>query len=342
MIKFAYIIKNEDFENINIEEFKEVVIHRGDAVPTNTNVNYYEDNIVVDINSSNIVEKYMKYHDIIISLRPGEEDKILEIKKMFSNIPSEIEYSIVSRGTELCGSKGYMAISKVINGSKKLVVQNHFERFVTTYKDVLDCALYDIENIAFSRFELISALALSKIKFEDDITLCGLGNVGIGCLIFLLNSGYKSIKVYDKKQKKYIRSAVDKLKQKYSAHIQLVDCIQDSNTYIDTTGSSGVIENIFENIGLNKTIFLIGTPREKKYSIDPLLVHRNNLIVIGGHEIRGVSLEKRNSIFKNLLHKNKNDSFISEIVNVQDYYDGILNDKLRRKSNFIEVIHYDG
>lgn len=342
MIKFAYIIKNEEFKNLNFTDLREVVIHKGDNIQINANVNYYEDNIVVDINSTNIREKYMKYRDIIISLRPGEEGKISEIKKKLSNIPSEIEYSIVSRGTELCGSQGYMSVSKVINGSRKLVVQNHFERFVTTYKDSLDCALYDIKNIAFSRFELISALALSRIKFDDNIILCGLGNVGIGCLIFLLNRNHKNIKVYIKERKNYISMAIENLKQKYSANIELVDYIEDGNTYIDSTGSSDVIEKIFKNIGLNKTIFLIGTPREKKYFIDPLIVHRNNLIVVGGHEIRGVSSENRNSIFKNLLCENKNDSFISKIVNVQDYYDGILEDKLKQKSNFIEVIHYGG
>ena len=44
----------------------------------------------------------------------------------FKNREREIEYSVISRGTEKSGSKGYMSISKKIDGSRYLLVQDQW------------------------------------------------------------------------------------------------------------------------------------------------------------------------------------------------------------------------
>ena len=253
----------------------------------------------------------------------------------------EIEYNIVSRGTEKSGSKGYMAITKKINKSRYLIVQGHENKNITCFKDSLKCYNYDIEIIAFSRFEMISALALSRINFKDNILLCGLGNIGISALMYLLDNNYKNIDIYTKDIKPYIENTIKKLNKKYNSNIKLVNEIGKYETYIDTTGVSTVIEMIFKDIKTFKTIFLIGTPRESNYLIDPLLIHRNNLLVVGGHELRGVEKSDRVKLFEKLLKNNNKNSLIKEIVHVNKYKDGIFEDILKEKNNFIEVVKYD-
>ena len=253
----------------------------------------------------------------------------------------EIEYNIVSRGTEKSGSKGYMAVTKKINKSRYILVQSHEEKNITSFKDSLKCYDYDIKTIAFSRFEMISALSLSRFNLKDNILLCGLGNVGIGALIYLLDNNYKNIDIYTKDIKAYINNTIKKLNKKYNSNIKLVDKIDRYDTYIDTTGVSSVIETIFNNIKPFRTIFLIGTPRESTYLIDPLLIHRNNLMVIGGHELKGVEKKDRIELFEKLLNNNKSNSIIKDIVHINNYEKDIFKNILKEKNNFIEVIKYD-
>ena len=256
----------------------------------------------------------------------------------------KIEYSVISRGTEKAGSKGYMAITVLIDNCRYLIPVNHNERETDSLKDALNCYSYDIENISLSRFELISNLSLERVNFKDKIILCGLRNIGIATLIYLLDNNYKEITIYLRDKKDYMDKVLNILEKEYQVSIIVVDSIDNNisyNTYIDTTGSSLVIENIFKEIGFNKNIFLIGTPRESSYLIDPLLIHRNNLIVIGGHELRGLTLEYRNLVFSHLLDNNKSKDFLKELVSISSYSEENLISKLNNKSNFIEVFKYE-
>ena len=254
----------------------------------------------------------------------------------------KIQYSVISRGTEKSGSKGYMAITKPINNNRYLIPIDHDIRECNNLKDALICYDYSISNIILSRFELISALSLEKAKFEDNVLICGLGNIGISTLIYLLDNKYKEITIYIRKNSNCIKKVINELNQKYIIKINIINKIEDNyNTYIDTTGSSEVIKNIFENIGCNKTIFLIGTPRESNFLIDPLLIHRNNLVVIGGHELRGITLEHRNELYKHLLELNKDKLFIENLITYNKYSKETLLSKLDNKTNFIEVFKYE-
>lgn len=336
MLVFAY---NKDTINEN-GTIKNVIIHKNEHIETKLNILYYEENESIKITSQNIKEKYLENKNLVIEV--NDINLIEKAKKIFDDVESEIEYSIVSRGTEKSGSKGYISITKPINKERYLIVQDHKERFITTYKDSLNCHKYDIYNIAFSRFEIIPTLALSKINYKDNILLCGIGNIGITSLIYMLDKGYKKIDIYANDIKKYIVEIIKKINKKYQSKVKIIKEIKkEYETYVDTTGSDNVLEQIFKDIKLNKIVFLIGTPRENKYKIEPLLIHRNNLIIVGGHELRGISKEERVEIFEKNLKRNKKNDLIKEIVNINNYKENILEQLLREKNHFIEVIKYD-
>lgn len=264
------------------------------------------------------------------------------INSYFQNRKREIDYSIISRGTEKNGSKGYMSVSKIIDGYRYLLVQDHKEKNIVSFKDSLNCYDYDIYNIAFSRFELIPHLVLNRNNFKDNILICGLGNIGLTTLVYLLDNNYKMIDIYTKDLSGYVIEGIKILNENYDIKLNLVDKVdKEYNTYIDTTGASSVLKNIFENIKFNKDIFLIGTPRESKYLIDPLLIHRNNLRIIGGHELREIDKKHRQDTFKELLQLNKDKKYLDRLINITQYDEGIIERKLENKSNFIEVIKYD-
>lgn len=315
-------------------------------------------NIKIEINTSDrSIWNFEKFNYMINLLRKYKVDYVIGsdshkieelytnydvIKSYFEKLHREIEYSIISRGTEKSGSKGYMAISKKIDGNRYLLVQNHYEKNIISFKDSLNCYNYDIYVIALSRFMLIPSLTLNRNRFKDKVIIIGFGNIGLSTLIYLLDNNYKNIEILTNNTNDYIDFGIKLLSKKYDAKLRLVDKInKEYNTYIDTTGSSEAIRSIFDNIKYDKDIFLIGTPRESKYLIDPLLIHRNNLRVIGCHELNGYSIDERNNTFKELLDKNKEKDFINKLIKISKYEEGIIEKKLDNKSNFIEVIQYD-
>ena len=234
-----------------------------------------------------------------------------------------------------------MAITKKINGERHLIVQDHENALITHFKDSLPCYHYDIHTIAFSRFELIGALALRRISFPDNILLCGLGNVGVTALVYLLDHHYRNIRIYIDSVKPYIRRMICKLNKRYDAQIRLVDKVELAEVYIDTTGASSVLEAIFQNIKPFCTVFLIGTPRDGSYLIDPLCIHRNNLLVVGGHELKGIKKSERIQLFQELLRVNEKNPLLKDMVHLNRYQKNIFNDILKEKKHFIEVVEYD-
>lgn len=317
-----------------------------------------EKNIKIEINTSDrslwsseqfeyMMNLFIKYQtDYVVGSDSHNVDELGTnynlINSYFQKRKREIDYSIISRGTEKNGSKGYMSVSKTIDGHRYLLVQDHKEKNIVSFKDSLNCYDYDIYNIAFSRFELIPHLVLNRNNFKDNILICGLGNVGLTTLVYLLDNNYKMIDIYTNDLNQYVIEGIKILNKNYDIKLNLVDKVdKEYNTYIDTTGVSSVLQNIFENIKFNKDIFLIGTPRESKFLIDPLLIHRNNLRIIGGHELRGIDKKTRQDTFKELLQTNKDKKYLNRLINITQYDEGIIERKLQNKSNFIEVIKYD-
>lgn len=255
----------------------------------------------------------------------------------------KIEYTIISRGTEKYGSKGYMGISEEKENKRYFVLAKHYDKYIQTLKDSFYFYdIYSIENIALSRFELIPKLAFkNKENFiKEKIIICGLGNVGFATLIYLLDLGYKNIDILIKNDSENVKETIKEINNQYSADLKLVGKILNYDTYIEATGNSSVIEEIVRNIESNASIFLLGTPREENYSIPPLEIHRKNINIFGGHELTGHCWEERNDDFTQLLEKNKSKK-LKKFINIYNETPDIVNKILKRKNNFIEVVKYD-
>lgn len=270
-------------------------------------------------------------------------EEYIKINKILNHAKRDIEYSIVSRGTEKYGSQGYMGITRIVDNKRLFVLAKHFDKYIDTYKDSFELSSkYTIENIAISRFELMGALAIKPIKnlIKDNILITGFGSVGFTSLLYLLESGYKNINILTRNLNQYQETAIKKINNFYKTNIRFVKEYEHYNTYIEATGSSEVIKNIVNVADNNSNIILIGTPRKETYFINPLDINRRNLRIIGGHELNGHTMEERTSLFNELLEKNK-DKDLKDFVNIYDETSNIRNKILNKKENFIEVIKYD-
>lgn len=258
----------------------------------------------------------------------------------------KIEYSIVSRGTEIYNNHGYMGISSIVDCKRYILNVNHnVKESVINSGYLMVNSKYNIENIVFSRFQLITALTFEKIKasIPDGILIYGLGNIGISCLFYLLDNNYKNITVCIKKQSKRIVALLRIIRAYYNVNVNFVESTrsyEEFKTYIDTTGSSKVIESIFNNSNFNNNIIILSTPREDDYLISPLLINRKNLTIIGGHELNGVTNEQRQLVLEKLLKSNNNKTFLNEFINVYDYSLKKLKEIKNQKSNFIEIFKH--
>jgi threonine dehydrogenase-like Zn-dependent dehydrogenase len=245
------------------------------------------------------------------------------------------EYSIVSRGTEKYQNKGYIAISCSKNGFRYIQDIDHG----TLISDINNHSLkikdnYSIENIALSRFEMIPELLFSRINFSDNILLCGFGNIGYATLNSLISHGFKNISVLIKNNEYLLQLLCNQ------NEVNIVSSVtEEYNTYIDTTGSSQIIKNIFENCSNMSSIVILSTPKEKKYLIDPLIINRKNLMIYGGHEINGYSQEIRNKTLNKLLKKNKAKN-LSDIVSISNYSSMILKKLRMKKRKIYDIIKY--
>jgi len=256
------------------------------------------------------------------------------------------KYSVISRGTEKHNNHGYMGISEVANGFQYVLNIDHGVKKSELNDQVLKFKTgYTVENIAFSRFEIITALMYNKnINLEDRIIIYGLGNIGFTCLIYLLDKGYSNIGVVVKRKTEKIVKLQNEMFNFYNISINIYlydEQMEEYNVYIDTTGLSEVLENIFEHIGFQKTVIILSTPREGKYLLDPLMINRKNLVIVGGHELNGINKKFREELFNLLLEKNKDKKFLSEYITIHPYDDEIISKIRNQKNNFIEILKYD-
>ena len=273
----------------------------------------------------------------------GIKDTYIKINKIQDNAERDIEYSIVSRGTEKYGSQGYMGITTIDKNKRLLVLSKHGDKYIDTYKDSFGISSkYNIENIAVSRFELMSALAINPVLniVKDNILIIGFGNIGFTCLLYLLKKGYRNINILTRNVKSFQTEGLDKLNDLYKIKMKFVTEYSKYDSYIEATGSSEVIKNIIENTENNSTIIFLGTPRDESYLINPLDINRRNLKLIGGHELNGHSLEERRKLFNEILNENS-EKDLKNYVSIYEEREDIVKDILETKNNFIEVIKYD-
>jgi len=257
-----------------------------------------------------------------------------------------IKYSIVSRGTERYNNSGYMAVSTIVKNNIHILNINHGITNSTLDNSYLKCkAKYSIENISFSRFQLITALMYQKHAKEitDNILILGLGNIGITCLFYLLDKKYKNITLYVKELKPYMNNLENVIMKNYNIQIKFVTQLQNLSlykTFIETTGNTDILKKIFNDVDCNKKIIIISTPRDDSYLISPLTINRKNLVVIGGHELNGIDKIYKNKTFKKLLRNNNNKKYIKNFINIYDYSIKKLKDIKKQKNNFIEIFRY--
>ncbi len=259
-----------------------------------------------------------------------------------------IDYSIISRGTEKYTNQGYMAISEIIDSYRYIMNINHNVKKGSLNNNCLKAkACYSIENIVFSRFQLITALAFERFKniINDNILILGMGNLGISCLIYLLDNEFKSITIYVREKNNRILELLRLIKKEYRVNVTIITdinliCEKKFNTFIDTTGDSFVLKDIFNYSIYNSLIIILSTPRDEKYLISPLTINRKNLIVVGGHEINGISKVNRQKSYEQLLYNNKNKDYLKKFVNVHSYSELNLRKIKNSKSNFIDMFKY--
>ena len=253
------------------------------------------------------------------------------------------EYSIISRGTEKYSKHGYMGISYPLMNKQYILDIDHgiLESEINDHVLEFDANKYSLSNIAVARFELISRMVLERYHLKDNILILGFGNLGFTTLLSLLKNGYQNISVFMRNKQKNLK-IIQEIEDMLDIKIKFTDKIDDSyRTYIDTTGSSNVIQNIFEVVSSLKEIVILSTPRDSKYLIDPLIINRKNLIVIGGHELNGIDKKWRNNVFNIILEENLSyEKYLDNFISITKYEKGIVEKLRENKKSLIDVIKY--
>jgi threonine dehydrogenase-like Zn-dependent dehydrogenase len=258
----------------------------------------------------------------------------------------KIEFSIISRGTEKeGGSKGYMAVTEFNKGRYIIPIPHGIiETACNT-----DCLRINdnisIEKIAFSRFQLISAIMYKKnanyFNKEDKILVIGSGSVGFTTCMELARQKHKNIFLLLKKDKN-IKTNI--FREAYGINLKLesdIKKIKNFNYLIDASGDSDVLREITDLCAPFSTIIILGTPR-KNPAIDSLIIHRKNLHIIGSHEIIGIDNNERNNIFNEILIENKKypQYLFSEISHIEDYSEENRVRILKDSPGIINIMRY--
>lgn len=250
------------------------------------------------------------------------------------------QYSIISRGTEKYSGHGYMGVSYALDNNQYILDIDHgvLESKLNDHIIPFKANEYSISNIALSRFQLIFELIMQRYSINDNILILGLGNLGFSCLFSLLSKGYKNISVYTRKTDLNLNI----IEKQFNVKVKIVNEITDDyKTYIEATGSSEILENVFENITNMKDIIILSTPRDGLYLIDPLIINRKNITIIGGHELNGVDKKIREQLLTQILNRNKNyDNIIENYVSINIYSEENKKKLLKKKNNIIDVFKY--
>ena len=258
----------------------------------------------------------------------------------------DVDYSIVSRGTENYYGRGYNAITAINKSYRYLIDVDHGIKKIKLGSYTLKIhSKYSIYNIAFSRFQLITALMYEENHYiiKDGIFILGLGNVGFSCLMYFLDKKYKKIMIYVRE----INDRIYKLKKvvynEFKVNLEFTTTFVDLNKYktiVETTGDSNILEKMISLIDNKKVVIILSTLRDEKIKISPLIINRKNLVLIGGHEFNGVNNNTRQKIFDKLLNKNQNKNYLKQFINIYKYSPKILENIKNKKGNFIELFKY--
>lgn len=242
------------------------------------------------------------------------------------------EYSVISIGTERNGSKGYMNISEIYDHKRIISPERHELNVINlNNSDNLSVnAELSIEMICMLRFQLIASL-ISVDLSNKNVCVVGMGAVGIGTYYECCRRNVKNVSIVTRRDMAY---------KKYKDVLNIEKNLDGYDIYIDCTGESRCINNIIKSCGKCSTVILLGTPRENP-QIDLLTVHRNNLTIVGAHELNGIDKEVRNenvSIIERYFINNFqffdyiSKKMVKRHIGLKDYSDILCH-------KFIEPIH---
>lgn len=260
--------------------------------------------------------------------------------------PESIEFSIISRGTEKeSHSKGYMAVTYCdAHKKRKILLVPHGVRKSYASTNCLNIKdNVSIEKIAFSRFQLISAMMYKKNRSyfdkKKDILVIGSGSVGLTACMELARQGHKKIFLLSRKDKK-----INLFKKIYGVDFKLIHNFKDIKKFsciIDATGNSNVLRKIINLCVPFSTIFILGTPR-KNSKVDSLMIHRKNIRLIGSHEIFGVTNKERDDLFDEIIKENKKypQYLYEKISNTVNYSKRNRNKFIKTPKNVINIMRY--
>uniref|UniRef100_UPI00402AB947 hypothetical protein n=1 Tax=Bacillus sp. DX2.2 TaxID=3073452 RepID=UPI00402AB947 len=245
----------------------------------------------------------------------------------------ERDFSIVSIGTEReTDSKGYMCVSKynVKENFRLLAPQEHNDQIIHSKGDNL-VVRGDVshEVITISRFQLIAGLSIPEwLSNNLCVSVIGAGSVGKGMCFELIRRKFDNIKLWSRRQISLgdISGEIECSKG-WDTH---------SDIYVECTGEKEIIENLFTYAKPKSIIILVGTPREEP-NISILDIHRKNIIVLGGHELIGWTLEDRQQIFNTII-----DWHLDKKWNVESLvkkHTGTSNRKAILNKTFKETFH---
>ena len=213
--------------------------------------------------------------------------------------------------------------------------EDQVKAFITLNEEAAMKKAAEIDQQGISEDQLTSGIPLAV---KDNILILGFGNIGFTCLLALLKLGYTKISVFTRS----INVDINALKEKYKVEVNFVNKISNSYaTYIDTTGSSDIIKNVIEQDFSMRDILILSTPRESTYFIDPLIINRKNLTIIGGHELNGIDKKWRNNLFKKILKENTElENILNTYISITAYSKSNVRKLIDNKKALIDIIQY--
>lgn len=236
------------------------------------------------------------------------------------------EYSFVSIGTEKNGSKGYMNVSSVINKYRIISPETHekSEICLKNADNLYVSSNLEIELICMMRFQLISALSLRDVKGKR-VCIMGMGAVGVGAYMECIRQKAKTVTIVSsRKEAVFHYTGIIDIKKSWDS--------RDYDVYIECTGTNAKCLCILAKCLPGSMIFLLGTPRNSP-NVNLLDIHRKNLTLIGGHELNGITNQRRQLFFSQLekyyiKNYNKMKKMAKYFVKIHEYNSETLNEIL--------------
>lgn len=251
------------------------------------------------------------------------------MSEMLNDQLLHITHSVISTGTERSGSAGYINLTQQFGNHVRAISPTpHTSQFVKLDSSCILCdASLPVSTIALMRFQLIAALTIPEyIGSFSKIAILGAGPLGIGACMEL-------------KRRRIAYSLISERDWTVKNVGPLLKCPVETTIgnkfeyYIDCTGDSNRIFKIIGSIKSPTVIQLLGTPRDN-LSMSLLMLHRQNLSLIGGHELTWRTNKERQKKWNELeTWYSKNCFSLSSLTQFHAYSKNVLCNVTNHKYN---------